>query len=231
VAITYVQGSALDAQQAVTITPATGNLMVAMLFSQSNSDAPTISDTQTNGWTQFTTSPFHNQGAFTLTAYWAISKNSSSTTITFAAFTTAASIFYGEYSGLSATPADGDNTATGTSDGTTDNIASSTWSTTVDGDLVLGLSVNLTNQDTFTHGTGFTARAASSLIGAAGPFVDAFWEDLVQGAHSASTKVTWTEANADTYALMGGAFKASGAAAASDGSVGMTIFRVRMRQF
>src|SRR5258707_9752899 len=99
----YVQGTAVDSADHATVTATVGNLMTAALVSQSSANTPTVSDTQGNVWTKFTGAEIHDvAGGFTLTAFWAIAKNSLSTTIQFASDTPTESFMYGEYSGNAA---------------------------------------------------------------------------------------------------------------------------------
>jgi hypothetical protein len=202
----YVQGTAVDSADHATVTATVGNLMIAALVSQSSANTPTVSDTQGNVWTKFTGAEIHDvAGGFTLTAFWAIAKNSLSTTIQFASDTPTESFMYGEYSGnADSSPADGSHGLDQTDPGTTDGITSGNLTTTVDGDLIVGIEVYLSAADPVA-GTGFTARAASSITGVP-PFVNTAWEDKVQATHGAIA-ATWTHTGGSSACMaLAGAF-------------------------
>jgi hypothetical protein len=181
--------------------------MIASLISQANADTPTISDTQGNVWTKFSNAEVHAASGWTLTAFWAIAKNSLATTITFANYFPTESFMYGEYSGnAAATPNDGSKGQSTTDTGATDGITTTNLTTAVNGDLIVGIEVYLAAADA-AAGTGFTARAASSLTGAV--FVNTAWEDKVQPANGA-VAATWTNAGGSSiYLALAGAFKAA----------------------
>jgi hypothetical protein len=151
----------------------------------------------------------HDPTNFTLTAFWAVAKNSLSTTITFGNYTPSESFMYGEYSGnASASPADGSHGLDQTDPGTTDGITSGTLTTAVDGDLIVGIEVYLAATNP-AAGTGYTARAASSITGSP-PFVNTAWEDKTQTTHGA-VAATWTNTGGSSACMaLAGAFQPAG---------------------
>lgn len=212
-AFAFVQGATQDnaAAPAVTVTPATNNLMVVYVFVANTVDTPTISDTQVNTWTPGVNNQTNDGHGDQLRLWWAVSKNANSTTITIGGLSTSnGSIAYGEYSGNSTSaPNDGDKSALVTSNGLTDGINSGAIVTTGDGDLVVGVSFDNIAVHAPTAGTGETNRATSSKSTGAGLY-DWRWEDQVQATHGSITP-TWTDAGVDSFTSMSAAFKVAAA--------------------
>lgn len=221
-AFAFVQGATQDnaAAPAVTITPTTNNLMVVYAMVANITDTPTISDTQVNAWTHATNNNTNDGHGDQLHMWWAVSKNSNSTTITIGGLATSnGSIAYGEYSGnATASVADGDQNAVTTSTGSADSINSGAIVTTADGDLIVGVSFDNIAVHAPTAGTGETNRATSSKATGLGLY-DWRFEDRVQTTHGSITP-TWTDAGVDSFTSMSGAFKVAGGAATTHGSWG-----------
>jgi hypothetical protein len=204
----YVQGATVDNSggPSISVTPAIGNLMVVYLFSGAVETA-LISDTQGNVWTRMIGSQV-NPG--TLSAWWAVAKNSAATVISFTATPTMAA-YYGEYLWTPAQPgaigaAGGNGQAQAGPGSGADAITSGNITTVEDGDLIVGLSGDFSASYAPGAGTGETARAASSIT--AGVY-DAQWVDKVQPAKG-TVAATWTSDaghGANSFVSLAAAFR------------------------
>lgn len=197
---------------AVGITATLNNVIVVFGFSNDGAATLTISDTQGNAWTASAATV--NAAGTSARMWWAIAKNSNATTITIAGNSSNGSIVVAEYSGndSSASAGDGGKSATGTNNGSADNISTGNVNTTVAGDLIVGGVINTNSLTAFNAGTSETNRAAASF--ASSTFGIILLEDKVQGA-AGNIASTWTLAsNADTYIAFEQAIKAAGGAAA-----------------
>lgn len=203
----YVQG-AISATEAanptITVTATQGNLMV-VIGAKAAGPTESVADTENNTWYPAAEQMTDDGHGDEMYLWWAIANSSNQTTITFSTGEETASLHYAEYSGPAASPADGDSSAVTTNDNTTDHITSGAWSTTADGDLIVGLSFDASrSHQPDAAGTGETSRPNSSR--ASGTFLSR-WVDKVQ-AGQGSVECTFTDTTyTDDFTTIAAAFK------------------------
>lgn len=205
--------AAISNNKVVTKSVTSGNLLVRGYISlNGGAQTPSNADTATNTWTAVSGSPAQDAtNTSTMAMWWAIANSSTSITSTVTTTgTTFNGSFIAEYSCIAASPADGANKATNASGTTaTDNIATGSVTTTVDGDLVVSFVANvttLTDGLMYTQGTGWTRRDTASFDPGDESNVVFAFEDKFQSTAGAINP-TWTGAQADKYNGITAAFK------------------------
>lgn len=206
----HQNGAANIATVAVTLvsTVGVGNTIVVAVGTATPGNSPivfTCADDKANTYTAVDSGPPGNN--FQWASFYLQNITNAPQTITVAIDAGASNrqfstIIATEFSGVAAvSPLDGhniNNFQAGVN--TTDGITSGSVTTTTNGDLIWGASVNLSGSSTLVHGTGFTLDQNSGI--------DFVTEYLVQGTAGA-VAATWTGTTADSFSSLVMALKAA----------------------
>jgi hypothetical protein len=215
----FVSGAATQTAT-VTKNVTAGDLIVVFHTFGDATSAPTISDTDTNAWTQGAAQPVRDgTNGQSSVSWWAIAKTTLSITITIAA---SAGIFMGtaiaEYSGnAAAAVGDGSNSALIAASTAANGQATGSVTTTQNGDLIVSFITDsgaVATVAQFTAGTGFTKRPTASFDPGSGAGITYAVEDSVQAALGAINP-TWTATALDAALGITMAFKAAAAGGTS----------------
>jgi prepilin-type N-terminal cleavage/methylation domain-containing protein len=224
--ITHVQTAAItddnfagSISRAFSSSNTAGNTIVAA-FSWGYSFTPSCSDSQGNTYT-VVTNQFDNTNSQSLAICYAtnIKAGANTVTATFDGDIGFRRLIIHEYSGIvAASPVD--VTASNIANGTTaaNNITSTAATTTVNGDLIFGATMDDAGTATITAGTGFTQRNSVNNK-------DLVTQDLVQGT-AGSIASTMTFGTAHRYLAQMVAFKA--ASSGIPASLGATSSKLTM---
>ena len=218
----HQNGGATSTTVAVTLAApvGVGNLVcVSVGFAGASGHTATVADDQGNTYTPVNSVFDSGQSYKWLTFYKQNISNAPQTiTATISNANAFESIVVDEFSGVVASSAldghtinDQPTIASGT------GVTSGNCTTTVNGNLVYGTSVNVSGVGTFTKGASFTQGASANNV--AGLFNT---EYLVQAAASASTSATYTHSATDTFITAVMCFKA-----AAQASQAITLTRLR----
>lgn len=216
----FVSGAATKTKT-VTKSVTTGNLLICGFVGGDGTTTPTISD-GVNTWTAASASPIKDAtNGNTVAMWWAVAATTASITIT---ITDTPTTFNGtcvaEYSGNAASSLGDGSAGTANIAGSTatDGQATGSFSTAVDGDLIVSFMADDGNSPVvtqFTAGTGYTKRTTCSQDPGGATDMTYALEDLVQSTHG-SINPTWTCASSQKSVGLSAAFKVLGGGGATN---------------